>query len=184
MITILNKLSNLLPRQALVTIYKTFITPHLDYGHALYYQASSSSFYSKMESIQCNGCLAITRAIRGTSRENIYQELGLESLQLRRWYRNLCLFYKAFKKWTLKVPFSTHSCKMHATSYATRTESNIPLIKTKYNFFENSFFSSAIIEWNNLDPNLRNCKSISAFKEKIFNFIPPFPNSVFDIRNP
>ena len=98
MITILNKLSNLLPRQALVTIYKTFITPHLDYGHVLYYQASSSSFYSKMESIQCNGCLAITRAIRGTSRENIYQELGLESLQLRRWYRNLCLFYKAFKK--------------------------------------------------------------------------------------
>ena len=31
----------------------------------------------KMESIQYNVCLAITGAIRGTSREIIYQELGL-----------------------------------------------------------------------------------------------------------
>ena len=34
-----------------------------------------------MESIQFNPCLAITGAIRGTSREKIYQELGLGSLQ-------------------------------------------------------------------------------------------------------
>ena len=33
-----------------------------------------------MESIQCNAALAITDAIRGTSREKLYQELGLESL--------------------------------------------------------------------------------------------------------
>ena len=59
-----------------------------------------------------------------------------------------------------------------------------PLIKTKHNFFKNSFFPSAIIEWNNLDPNLRNSNSISVFKEKILNFIRPSPNSVFDIRNP
>ena len=55
---------------------------------------------------------------------------------------------------------------------------------TKHNFFKNYFFPSAIIEWNNLDPNLRNSKSISVFKEKILNFIRPSPNSVFDIRNP
>ena len=48
----------------------------------------------------------------------------------------------------------------------------------------NSFFPSAIIKWNNLDPNLRNSNSISVFKEKILNFIRPSPNSVFDIRNP
>ena len=55
---------------------------------------------------------------------------------------------------------------------------------TKHNFFKNYFFPSAIIEWNNLDPNLRNSKSISVFKEKILDFIWPSPNSVFDIRNP
>ena len=48
----------------------------------------------------------------------------------------------------------------------------------------NSFFPSAIIKWNNLDPNLRNSNSISVFKGKILNFIRPSPNSVFDICNP
>ena len=78
----------MLPRQALVNIYKAFIRPHLDYGDVLYNQAFNNSFQPKMESIQCNTCLATTGAIRGTSIEKIYQELDLESLQLRRWYRS------------------------------------------------------------------------------------------------
>ena len=94
MIGLLPKLSNLLPRQALVSIYKAFVRPYLDYGDVLYDQAFNNSFHAKIESIQYNTCLAITGAIRGTSREQIYQELGLESLQVRRWYRKLCLFYK------------------------------------------------------------------------------------------
>ena len=50
-IGLLKKLSNLLPRQALVTIYKAFIRPHLDYGDVLYDQAFNNSFNAKMESI-------------------------------------------------------------------------------------------------------------------------------------
>ena len=80
MIRLLRKLSNLLPRQALVTIYNAFVRPHLDYGDVLYDQAFNNSFHTKMESIQYSACLAITEAIRGTLREKIYQELGLESL--------------------------------------------------------------------------------------------------------
>ena len=38
MIGLLKKLSNLLPRQALVTIYKAFIRPQLDYGDIIYDQ--------------------------------------------------------------------------------------------------------------------------------------------------
>ena len=61
---------------------------------------------------------------------------------------------------------------------------NIALIMTKYNFSKNSFFPSAIIEWNNLDPNLRNSKNISVFKEKILSFIRPSTNSFFGCHNP
>ena len=169
MVGLLRKLSNLLPRQALVIIYKAFVRPHLDYADVLYDQAFNNSFHAKMESIQYNACLAITGAIRGTSREKIYQELGLESLQLRRWYRKLCLFYKVFKNEHPKYFF--HLIPVKSTPYATRTVGNIPLIKAKHNFFKNSFFPSAIIAWNNLDPNLRNSKSISILKEKILNLI-------------
>ena len=43
-----------------------------------------------MESVQHNAALAITGTIRGTSREKRYQELGLESLRERRWYKKIC----------------------------------------------------------------------------------------------
>ena len=37
--------------------------------------------------------LAITGAIKGSSRNKLYQELGLEYLQQRRWMRRLCLCF-------------------------------------------------------------------------------------------
>ena len=66
-------------------IYKAFIRPHLDYGDILYDQAYNMSVHQKLKSIQHNVCLAITGVIRGISKEKLSQELGLESLQLRRW---------------------------------------------------------------------------------------------------
>ena len=93
-IGLLRKLQNILPRPALLTIYKCFIRPHLDYGDIIYDQDYNLSFHQKLESIQYNAALVLTRAIRGSSREKLYQELGLESLQLRRWYRKLCCFYR------------------------------------------------------------------------------------------
>ena len=93
-IGLLRKLRYSLPRSALITIYKSFIRPHIDYGDIVYDQAYNESFHQKLESIQYNASLAITGAIRGTSREKLYQELGLESLKNRRWYRKLTTFYK------------------------------------------------------------------------------------------
>ena len=117
-IGLLRKLQNLLPRTALIKIYKAFVRPHLDYGDILYDQAFNLSFQQKLESIQYRACLAITGAIRGTSREKIYQELGLESLQSRRWYKKLTMFYKIYKN---KSPFYLFNLIPEKTSsYATR----------------------------------------------------------------
>ena len=81
-IGLLRKLNSILLREALVTIFKTFVRPHLNYGDVLYDQAFNSAFRNKLELIQYTACLIMTGAIRGTSREKFYQELGLESLQL------------------------------------------------------------------------------------------------------
>ena len=91
-ISLLRKLQNNLPRALLITIYKSFIRPHFDYGHILYDQPFNNSFHERLESIQYNAALAIAGAIRGSSREELYQEQGFESLQQRRWYRKLCPF--------------------------------------------------------------------------------------------
>ena len=59
-----------------------------------------------------------------------------------------------------------------------------PLLRQSITFSENSFFPSTIIEWNSLDPNRKNSKRISGFKEKILNFIQPSLNYFFDCHNP
>ena len=68
---VLHTLRNILPRTTLITIYKAFIRSHLDYGDVLYDQAFNNSFKEKLESFQYNACLALTGAIRGTSKEKI-----------------------------------------------------------------------------------------------------------------
>ena len=74
-IGLLRKLQNTLPRSSLLAIYKSFIRPHLDYGDIIYDQAYNVSFQQKIESIQYNAAVAITGAIRGTSKEKLFEEL-------------------------------------------------------------------------------------------------------------
>ena len=69
------KLQNRLPRQVLLTIYKSLVRPHLDFGDIIYDQTNNESFCQKLESYQYNATLAITGAIRGTSQTKIYKKL-------------------------------------------------------------------------------------------------------------
>ena len=50
--------------------------PHLDYRDVIYDEAYKERLHQKLESIQYNACLALSGAIRGSSREKIYQESG------------------------------------------------------------------------------------------------------------
>ena len=51
-------------------------------------------FCEKIESVQYKTTFAITGGIQGTSRDKISQELGLESLKSRRWYKHLVCMFK------------------------------------------------------------------------------------------
>ena len=126
--------------------------------------------------------MTITGTIRGTSTEKIYQELGLESLKSRRWFRKLCHFYKILNK---KAPsYLFNLIPNFNRVHNTRLSYNIPPIKVRHDYFKNSFFPSVITEWNKLDLNIRNSASLNTFKKQLLNFIRPCANSIFDIHNP
>ena len=59
----------------------------------MYDQPLNAIFSSKTESIKY-AALAAVGEIRGTSREKLYQELGLQYLHDIHWMKRLCLFYK------------------------------------------------------------------------------------------
>ena len=145
---------------------------HLDYGEIIYDQSYNTYFHQRLESLQYNAALAITGAICGTSKEKLYNELGLESLQNRRWYRKLSFLYKVIANQSPSYLFNMIPRK--STSHPTRGSHNIPLLGIKHNFFQNSYFPAAIKEWNRLDIDIRKSDSICIFKKRILSFIRPF----------
>ena len=70
--------------------------PHLDNHDVIYEKPPNEKFIGTLELIHCNAALAISGAIKGTSKEKLYIELGLEYLRDRRWMQKLRLFHKIF----------------------------------------------------------------------------------------
>ena len=83
-IGMLKKLSNYLPRHSLVTLYKAFIWPHLDYADIIYDKPNNMNICYKIESLRYNAALAIAGTIKGSSKEKLYLEFDFEYLSSRR----------------------------------------------------------------------------------------------------
>ena len=96
----ITRLYTYLPRHTLINVYKAFVRANLDYGDIIFDNPGNESFCNKIESVQYNAALSITRAIGGTSREKLYQELGFEYLTGRRYCRRLCFLYQIINEQT------------------------------------------------------------------------------------
>ena len=132
-------MSGFLPRHSLITLYRSFIQPHLDYADINYDQPNNLNLCNKIETCQYKAALAITSAIRGSSEERLYQELGFEYLSSQRWLRKLCTFYK-----TVTNKFSGYLYKYILPgdrAYLTRNSNNIKQILCRSEYFANSFFT-------------------------------------------
>ena len=70
-----------LPRSSILTIYKSFVRPHLDYGDVIYDQPNNSSLSDKIDN-------------RRTSKKKLHQELGLEYLSNRSWLKRMSYLFK------------------------------------------------------------------------------------------
>ena len=119
-------------------MYKAFVRPHLDYGDIIYDEAFNETFHQKLGSIQYSACVALSEAIRGSSREKIYHQLGMESLQCWRWYRKRCLFYKIFKE--NKPVYLFNLIPIKNSNYNARNTDKTTIFHSKQNFFK-KFFS-------------------------------------------
>ena len=181
-IGVIRKLRHILPRHSLITIYKSFVRPHLDYGDIIYDQPNNESFCNKIERVQYNAALAVTGAIRGTSQTKLYNELGLESLKFRRWMRRLCMFYKIK---TFKIP--EYLYYLIPNDHRTYNTQNLDFVETYFcrtDAFKYSFFPYSISEWNKLDPDLCNAKSYSTFRKLLLKSGQASPNHIYKIHDP
>ena len=108
--------------------------------------------------------------------------MGLKSLRDPRWCRKLSLFYKVLENTNLKYFLSLISTRR--SFYSTRNIHNIPFQKQNAIFSKTLFYTSTMIEWNNLDPHLGKIESFSVFKSNVLKFIQPSPNSTYNCHSP
>ena len=94
----------------------------------------------------------------------------------------MSLFYKVFKNESPRYLFNT--IPNNNEQRQTRHSDNIPTFFARHDYFKNSFFPSAITEWNKLDCFVKNADSFHVFKKHILSFIRLLPNSIFNIHNP
>ena len=132
----------------------------------------------KLERVQYNAALAVTGTWRGTNRSKLYEELGWESLNDRRWSRRLIQFYKIHNNltpWYLRenlppVPSSLYGVR-HPHIYRD--------VFCNSSCHQNSFFPNTIKLCNNLGKEFQVCKSIETFKKYITSMIKPLLNLYF-----
>ena len=180
-IGLIMRLRKRLSRDTLLTIYKAFLRPHLGYGDILYDNPGDISFIQKIVCVQYNVAPAITGCIRGTSRETLYCEFGLESLADRGICKRLCVFYNVINGTSpsyLLQRLPDHNPSSNALPSKPAVYQSA--IRTKR--FQNSFFSFCISKWNALDCHIRNLPTISSFKRALFKFFRPSPASIYKVN--
>ena len=181
------------PRQTLNELYKLYVRPHLDYSDVIYHIPATNCDYSeslklnhmmeKLESVQYSAALAVTGAWKGTSREKLYNELGWESLNLRRWSRRLALFFKIVNNLTpeyTRQPIPP----LPQSNYRLRRPAIIGQIRARTISFGASFYPNCLSEWNKLDSEIRQLPTLGMFKKKLFSLIRPLPQPVYSIHDP
>ena len=166
---------------------------HLDYCDFIYHipqllgnfstDVNLSTLMDRLESLQYQAGLAVTGMWKGTNRDKVYEELGWEPLNLRRYFRRLTVFYKIMNDMTPQylldpvTPPRTHL-------YGTSTTNDLYSMKCRTQRFNNTFFPDAIDSWNNIGPEFRKIESLSLFKQKLVGIIKPEKKSIFNIHSP
>ena len=163
-ISLLKFLSKYVDRNVLSLSYKMYIRPHLDYGDVIYHN-QRADLMDLVERVQYKAALIVSGCWQGTSRKNLYDELGWESLTDRRWLRRLTIFYKITNDLAPSY-LSEHIPKRNEINMVLRDRNiNSPFVKTDR--YENSFFPYTIKAWKNLDEEAKSQPSVKSFKTYI-----------------
>ena len=128
--------------------------------------------------MQCTTAVAITGAIKGSSRYRLCQKLGLEHLQQRRWIRRLCFLHKFLSTWQ---PLHIYNLLPQMRN-SHRHPNNFHVFPCRTEYFKNYFFPQSINEWNKLYPNIRSSSNYDIFCNALVKFIGPVERKIFNIN--
>ena len=134
---VLRKLQNIIPRNSLLTTYKSY-TPPIRlwyYGDIIYQQHNNGIFCQKIDFFSISSSISNKSVINGTSQTELCNELGIESIKLKKWLKRLCFaFFFKIRSSGLPQYLNELMPKM------SKRFSPLPNFKVRTKIFRNSFF--------------------------------------------
>ena len=161
--------------ETLSKLYKSFIRPVMEYADVLW-DGCSESESDLIEFVRYQSAIAVTGAMKGTSRARLLEELAWEDMKTRRSMHKLVLYFKIVNNLTPNyllnlLPQTVQQRSGLSLRYALNFTPFLPRTER----FKKSFFPSTTMLWNSIDYIYRNTISISLFKK--------FLSRSFDIPN-
>ena len=95
-LSLMKFLSSMVTREVLDLTYKMHVRPHLEYGDVLFHKCSQE-LTRLLESIQNQAGLIVAGCWPGSNQDKVRKELGWESLQERRRFHRMTLYWSRLK---------------------------------------------------------------------------------------
>ena len=143
-------------RKSLEKMYISFVRPLIEYSDIIWDNCSMET-KKQLDAIHIEAARIITGATKLCSIDNLYRELGWESLQSRRNKHKLVVLYKILHGTAPNyladlIPPTVQE----TTRYSLRNSDHIQNYRTNTNLFLDSYFPSTIRAWNNLPTEIKN----------------------------
>ena len=163
-------------RQGISTniIYISFIRPILEYSDVVWDNITQYEV-NAIQKIQNEAARIVTGATKLVSLDMLNQEIGWESLQVRRSKHKLCMFYKMKNNLCPAYLSSLVPESFEGTTYNLRNSQNIRPVLARTQLYYKSFLPSGIREWNELPIEVRNSTSLASFKYQLNTDIQKVP---------
>ena len=139
-LSLMKLLSKYVNRKTLILTYFMHVRPHLEYGDVIFHDCAKY-LMDTLESIQYQAGLICTGCWKNTSQKKLYQELGWESLDVRRHNRRIILYHKIKSGYTPDY-LANYLLESHPPENSTRR-------------YLNSFFPYCHSFWEFLDPAVK-----------------------------
>ena len=150
------RLNDVLPTDALKTLYSTLLVPHLMYGIEIWYGILKSNderlFKLQKKSIRAINCLPYA------AHTNEYFK-NMNLLKIEDLYKQRVMLYM-FKSDNFSTNESIHN-------YSTRNANNIAVPFFNRSKTQNTIFYRGIIFWNNLPENMKIIRREDKFKYEV-----------------
>jgi hypothetical protein len=166
-LNVLRKLKYKLFRKKIEKIYLVYIRPIFEYASEVWDNCVVGNS-NKLDQLQLEAARIVTGLPIFASSILIYKELSWESLTERRKRRKLQMFYNTQNNNAPRylcdfIPPTIQS----TTVYPLRNGSDIMIPFCRLSIICDSFIPSTILQWNSLNPSLRNMESIANFKTEL-----------------